>query len=355
MATGQSPFRGTDTISTLMAVAMENPRPPHEPNPAVPRPLSDLIVRLLGKNPRDRPASAREVVQAIGAIEAGPGGSPTQAVVSRSLLMVAVGLLAVVLLGVACGVYVALRNSSGATRGDGAEPDTQPPSAVTQKPLPPVPPDLAALQAVFDDEFADPAQSVLNDRGKPWPTKKDPWVGEKVGAELFFHDHRYVMRLLPREWPATLVHRFQLRERSANFACLLRCRFRGKGDVGWGFLHDGGGKVVVAVNVRLDGAVEVTDIDQDPAGLLTPKYGKFPPPVAAAVGEDTTLLVTLRARTLTIFVNGRPVGDPIRLERGFGPGTQAVAVWRRGGGECQAEFARFARWDLPQPAPPGGK
>ena len=72
MATGELPFKGVDTISTLMAVATEPPRPPAEINPRLPPALCDLILRLLTKKPNERPASAQAVVEAIRAIEAAP-------------------------------------------------------------------------------------------------------------------------------------------------------------------------------------------------------------------------------------------------------------------------------------------
>ncbi len=71
MATGELPFKGTDAISTLMAVATEPPRPPAEINPHLPPALCDLILRLLAKKPEQRPASAQAVVEAIRAIESG--------------------------------------------------------------------------------------------------------------------------------------------------------------------------------------------------------------------------------------------------------------------------------------------
>src|SRR5262249_38273731 len=40
--------------------------------PALPRMFSGLVMRLLAKDPADRPQSAREVVQAIEALEWGP-------------------------------------------------------------------------------------------------------------------------------------------------------------------------------------------------------------------------------------------------------------------------------------------
>jgi serine/threonine protein kinase len=69
LVTGQLPFRGSDTIAMLLAVATENPRPPGKVNPATPAELSDLVMRLLAKKPGDRPASAQDVVEALAAIE----------------------------------------------------------------------------------------------------------------------------------------------------------------------------------------------------------------------------------------------------------------------------------------------
>ena len=61
MATGELPFKGTDTISTLMAVATEPPRPPTEINPA---PAAGAV--------RSDPAAARQ--EAGRAAGVGPGG-----------------------------------------------------------------------------------------------------------------------------------------------------------------------------------------------------------------------------------------------------------------------------------------
>jgi WD40 repeat protein len=75
MATGQPPFRGNDTISTLVAVATEDPRPPQELEPALPSALSKLILSLLAKAPEDRPASAQVVAAALDRIARRPHAS----------------------------------------------------------------------------------------------------------------------------------------------------------------------------------------------------------------------------------------------------------------------------------------
>ncbi len=65
MCTGELPFKGQDTISTLMAVVNAKPPPPRQINPRVPEKLAGLIMNLLEKTPADRPASAREVIEAL--------------------------------------------------------------------------------------------------------------------------------------------------------------------------------------------------------------------------------------------------------------------------------------------------
>ena len=67
-ATGKLPLHGSDTMSMLMALATETPRPASEVNPAVTPALSALIMRLLAKDPDQRPASAQTVIQELQAL-----------------------------------------------------------------------------------------------------------------------------------------------------------------------------------------------------------------------------------------------------------------------------------------------
>ena len=69
MCTGKAPFQGVDTLSTLMAVASTEPPPPCDVNPAVPAALSELVMRLLAKEPEGRPQSAEVVAAELAAIE----------------------------------------------------------------------------------------------------------------------------------------------------------------------------------------------------------------------------------------------------------------------------------------------
>jgi serine/threonine protein kinase len=69
LATGELPFKGSDTISTLIAVAMHEPKPPRDLDPTLSPALADLILHLLAKKPADRPPSARVVADTLTAIE----------------------------------------------------------------------------------------------------------------------------------------------------------------------------------------------------------------------------------------------------------------------------------------------
>ncbi len=69
MLTGRPPFRGADAIATLMAVATDAPLAPSKIDPSLPRSVSDFVLRLLAKSPKDRPESALATAEAIAVLE----------------------------------------------------------------------------------------------------------------------------------------------------------------------------------------------------------------------------------------------------------------------------------------------
>jgi formylglycine-generating enzyme required for sulfatase activity len=69
MCTGEQPFHGSDPLSTLMSVAMYEPPPPIELNAGIPRELSELVMRLLEKDPAKRIASAGDVIAVLERLE----------------------------------------------------------------------------------------------------------------------------------------------------------------------------------------------------------------------------------------------------------------------------------------------
>ena len=65
MLTGQSPFRGQNTLSTLRRLCTDIPPSPVEVNPDTPPWLNSLTERLLSKSPGDRPISAEAVLREL--------------------------------------------------------------------------------------------------------------------------------------------------------------------------------------------------------------------------------------------------------------------------------------------------
>ncbi|MGL4551741.1 MAG: protein kinase domain-containing protein, partial [Gemmataceae bacterium] len=80
LCTGELPFKGTDPMTVVVALAMYDPPAPHAVNPAVPRGLSDLVTRLLRKDPSRRPASAAAVLDELARLQA---AEPTVTVPAR--------------------------------------------------------------------------------------------------------------------------------------------------------------------------------------------------------------------------------------------------------------------------------
>jgi hypothetical protein len=86
MCTDQAPVKGDDPVSTLLSVTTESPPPPREFRPELPRRLSELVMRLLAKEPEGRFASAEQVVAALQEIEREMGArAPTRPSIKKPL------------------------------------------------------------------------------------------------------------------------------------------------------------------------------------------------------------------------------------------------------------------------------
>jgi WD40 repeat protein len=88
-ATGQVPFKGEQTLSVLWSLANERPQSARAINPQVPAALSDLIDRLLAKQPAGRPASAQAVAEALAAIGRPQPQPPSRASRRRRMALAA--------------------------------------------------------------------------------------------------------------------------------------------------------------------------------------------------------------------------------------------------------------------------
>jgi hypothetical protein len=69
LSTGELPFKGNDTIATLMAVATQQPPPPRALNPALPQEFSDLVMRLLAKDVAQRTPTAQSLLETLAACD----------------------------------------------------------------------------------------------------------------------------------------------------------------------------------------------------------------------------------------------------------------------------------------------
>ena len=69
LATGRAPFEGGNLTATLIAVAQKDPDPVEQVCPWIEPGLSQLTMRLLSKNPDQRPRSATEVSKSLAGIE----------------------------------------------------------------------------------------------------------------------------------------------------------------------------------------------------------------------------------------------------------------------------------------------
>jgi urea transport system substrate-binding protein len=72
MATGQAPFAGRGLTDTLRVIVGEDPPPPWRLDPTLPRPVADLIVRLMAKDPHRRPPTASEVATELTRLQLDP-------------------------------------------------------------------------------------------------------------------------------------------------------------------------------------------------------------------------------------------------------------------------------------------
>lgn len=71
LTTGELPFFDQDPIAVISQHLHAPVVPPRAKNDAIPQALNELIIQLMSKEPRDRPGSAREVLEKLRAIEVG--------------------------------------------------------------------------------------------------------------------------------------------------------------------------------------------------------------------------------------------------------------------------------------------
>jgi Tol biopolymer transport system component len=111
MLTGERPFAGGTAPSIVSSILKDRPRPVSDLQPAIPRGLARLVHRCLAKDPIDRYQSAidlrhglEETKQDVDSGDALPIPPPEQ--VRRRSLWLPLAMLAVILVGVAAGIWL---------------------------------------------------------------------------------------------------------------------------------------------------------------------------------------------------------------------------------------------------------
>ena len=103
MLTARKAFQRDSLLTTLVAIERETPPPISKASHRVPKPLSDLVMRCLEKDPNKRFASAKNVAEAIHTLENSPTALATPLASKgehsyRRKSLIALGLLATVAL-----------------------------------------------------------------------------------------------------------------------------------------------------------------------------------------------------------------------------------------------------------------
>jgi serine/threonine protein kinase len=65
LLTGERPFDGDAAFAILRKHCLEEPRPPSQVRPDLPPELDEIVLRLLRKDPKQRPQSAEALVIAL--------------------------------------------------------------------------------------------------------------------------------------------------------------------------------------------------------------------------------------------------------------------------------------------------
>ncbi len=110
MLTGHTLFPGRSSQATLMAHAVEAPKPVQELRPDTPRALAALIMQCLEKDPSKRPTSAAALLQSIDSVIS--GGTMVNPAMPRRRRVIAGGLVAAAAVVAVTGFFAARTRSS---------------------------------------------------------------------------------------------------------------------------------------------------------------------------------------------------------------------------------------------------
>jgi hypothetical protein len=326
MCTGKPPFHGPDVPALLLAVAFDRAEPPCEVRPGIPDALSALVMRLLCKDPADRPASAEAVAAALAEMERHPSTLPVPvpphdaqapAPVKRGRAGPAAGVAVALALGAAAGLVLAFWPRVGKTD----------PAAVAPEPggLPP------GFVPLFNGKDLS-GWSVAQGRRKDWRAGGGVLACAASQPGWLKSERQYGDFVLRLSW--------RLLTPDGNSGVYLRVP-PGRGDPA-----QRGATEVEIVN---DARPRLPALQR--AGAL---YGVLAPsrPVFKRVGAWHTFEITCTGSRIEVVADDEPVVDAVGLKALAGrPGKGYLGLQ---GWEGRVEFRDIAVRDLsPSAAPPG--
>jgi hypothetical protein len=326
LCTGHVPFPGAGAAATLLAVRTASPPTPRQVNRQIPAALSDLVMRLLAKDPAQRPATAEGVARELGALDLRPRGAAR-----AKQLALAAGLAVAGALAASWFAPTVLRLVPG-----GREPASRlawPAEALRDGKV--LAPALAAAKPLFKADFKD------GPNGFPQREGKDEREDHGYANGRYFVEVRSGQYYWDCPGPSR-----------SNFACQVIGRVAdGKG--GWTLdirnpeNHDRG----VQITVFADGNIQVAPSAFEPHPFRGPFVGPTAHPAVKRGTAFNALLVVLRDRLLEVYVNGVAVCDPVEADRSITPAVLALGC-RSERETRRAEFQQVTVWSaesLPRP------
>jgi hypothetical protein len=194
-------------------------------------------------------------------------------------------------------------------------------------------PDFTDVKPLFQDDFDDPASG--------FPEQKTGQVQQGYGAGRYFIRPQLESGFWAWNCPVG---------KCENFGCEVVGRAIGKPEDGWGLCitNQENNNHGIQVTLTAAGDVFVGPGHFDPEPHRGPNPGPIRHSAVRAGDALNKILVTVRGRTVCVYVNSVAVGEPITVDRDIAPGVVALCcVPRRGG---SAEFERVAIWPLPERA-----
>ena len=130
MLAGKRPFQGNNIAAIFKAITQDTPEPPASLDPFIPKALSNLVMKSLAKEPRDRFQTGREMAEALKAVSAPESASgpapPPKALPPKRRPVWLYSLLILALLGAGGGYWWLQKgpgSEQGTTQGDASSSD----------------------------------------------------------------------------------------------------------------------------------------------------------------------------------------------------------------------------------------